>query len=91
MFQVVRGAEVESRQKWGAYLEHFLDTVRSARTILGQIGTEDPVGVRVRLAVLIGLVVAQLLEDGARHIGVQVVNEDVLRHFCFSLINQSIN
>ncbi len=62
------------------YLKHFLDTVRVGRTILGDVGTEDAVSVWVRVALLVGLVVAQLLKDRVRHVRVQVVDEDVLRH-----------
>ena len=62
------------------YLEHFLDSFGRLRAILGDVGAENDVGVRVGVALLVGLVVAQLLEDGLRHVGVQVVDEDVLRH-----------
>ena len=62
----------------GTYLEHFLDTFGRHGAILGDVGTEDVVGVWVRLAVLPRLVVPQLFEDCLGHISVQVVDEDVL-------------
>ena len=64
-----------------AYLEHFSDAVWILGAILRDVCTEDAMGIRVGIALLIRLVIAQLLEDGLRHISVQVVNEDVLRHF----------
>ena len=60
------------------YLEHFLDAFRGSGAILGDVGTKDVVGIGVGFAVLAWLVVTQLFEDCFRHIGVQVVDKDVL-------------
>ena len=45
------------------YLEHFADTLRRGRTILGDIRTEDLMGIRVLLTVFVGLIVSELLEN----------------------------
>ena len=62
------------------YLEHFLDAGRVDGTILAQVSSEDVVRIFGHLAFLVGLVVTQLLEDRLRHVRVQIVDEDVLRH-----------
>ena len=50
------------------------------RTILADVGTEDQVGALWLIAFLVRSVIAQLLEDRLRHVGVKVVDEDVLGH-----------
>ena len=77
------GTEARSVTVFGprsTYLEHFLDALRRKGTILGDIGTEDVMSIRIRLTFLAWLVIPQLLEDGLGHVGVEIVDKDVLRH-----------
>ena len=62
------------------YLEHFLDSFGRDGAILGDIGTEDVVSIWVRLSIFARLVIPQLLEDGLGHVGVKIVDKNVLRH-----------
>ena len=62
------------------YLEHFLDAWRRGGAILGDVGTEDVVCIWVRLIIFSWLVIPQLLKDGLGHVGVEIVDKDVLRH-----------
>ena len=62
------------------YLEHFLDSFGRDGAILGDIGTEDVVSIWVRLSIFARLIIPQLLKDGLGHVGVEIVDKDVLRH-----------
>ena len=62
------------------YLEHFLYAFRRKRTILGDISTEDVVCFRVRLTIFAWRIIPQLLKDGLGHVGVEIVDKNVLRH-----------
>ena len=66
-------------------LKHFLDALGIDGTILADVGTEDQVGALWLVALLVGCVIAQLLEDRLRHVGVEVVDEDVLGHIVLLL------
>ena len=72
------------------YLEHFLDAFRRGGAILGDIGTEDVVGLWVRLTIFARLVIPQLLEDGLGHVGVEIVDKDVLRHTVWAHFSNQI-
>jgi hypothetical protein len=61
-------------------LQHLFDTIRLYRRILVDVRTENNVSVVRLIALFIRLIVSQFIEDGLRHIGVQVIDEDVLRH-----------
>ena len=60
------------------YLKHFLDSSRFVRTIFGDVGTEDDVGIAWDVSLFIWFIVSQLLENSLRHISVQVINENPL-------------
>ena len=62
------------------YLKHFLDAFGRDGAILGDIGTEDVVSIWVRLSIFARLVIPQLLKDGLGHVGVKIVDKNVLRH-----------
>ena len=72
------------------YLKHFLDAWRRVGAILGDIGTEDVVGLWVRLTILARLVIPQLLKDGLGHVGVEIVDKDVLRHTVWAHFSNQI-
>jgi hypothetical protein len=62
------------------YLEHLLDAIGLKGAILVNIGTEDEVGVGVFLS-FFGNIISQLLKDGLRDVGVEIVYENSFRHY----------
>ena len=59
------------------YLKHFLDAFRRKGAILGDVGTEDVVLVRIFFTLFVRLIISQLFEDGLRNVSVQIVYENV--------------
>jgi hypothetical protein len=62
------------------YLEHFLNAIGLDGGVLVNVGTKYLVGIWVFLS-FFSAIVAQLVEDGLRHIGVQIIYEYSLRHY----------
>jgi len=65
------------------YLQHLLDvdSLGPHRAIFVDVGSVDNVFVAAALfSILIDLLFLELVEQGLRHEGVDVVNENLLRH-----------